>query len=304
MQWFRQKSSQSWTAIRTSGDTTSIAQVTRRDGAKPIVNLAVIENGNIRELQNTQALAKKYHLNRERCSFVLDSRDYQLLQVETPNVPEDERKDALRWKLKDMVDFPVEQATVDFLNIPQDPANPNRQSYVYAVATKNALIGQLYNNFLDANIRLAAIDVRVVAQRNLAALLEQENRGLAMLSFGRNGGLLTFTSGGELYHTRFIEIEEDKSAGAMERIALELQRSLDHFDRQFPFVAVNKLLVAPFEEQEQFIQHFKDSLYIQVEGFNLHDIFEFAPNAKVDGLVEQAGLLHALGAALREEVLL
>jgi MSHA biogenesis protein MshI len=90
----------------------------------------------------------------------------------------------------------------------------------------------------------------------------------------------------------------------MERIALELQRSLDHFDRQFPFVAVNKLLVAPFEEQEQFIQYFKESLYIQVEGFNLHDIFEFAPNAKVDGLVEQAGLLHALGAALREEVLL
>jgi MSHA biogenesis protein MshI len=302
MQWFKRKNNLAWTAIRTSGDSTSIAQVTRRVDDKPLVNLAVIENSNIRELTTAQALAKKYRLGHERCSFVFDSRDYQLLQVEAPSVPDEERKDALRWKIKDMIDYPVEQATLDFLTIPQDPANPNKQSYVYAIAAKNELVGQLTNNFSEAGINLAAIDVRVTAQRNIAALLEQENRGLAMLSFGRNGGLLTFTSGGELYHTRFIEIDEGKLEASLERISLELQRSLDHFDRQFPFIAVNKLLVTPCAEQEALIQHFKTALYIQVEGFNLSDVFDFEAGMAFDDLAQQAGVLHALGAALREEV--
>jgi MSHA biogenesis protein MshI len=302
MQWFKRKNNHAWMAIRTSGDNTSIAQVTRRRDDKPLVKVAAIENSNIRELKNAQVLAKKYQLGNARCSFVFDSRDYQLLQVEVPNVPDEERKDALRWKIKDMIDYPVEQATLDFLTIPQDPANPNKQSYVYAIAAKNELVGQLTNNFSDAGINLAAIDVRVTAQRNIAALLEQENRGLAMLSFGRNGGLLTFTSGGELYHTRFIEIDEGKLEASLERISLELQRSLDHFDRQFPFIAVNKLLVTPCAEQEALIQHFKTALYIQVEGFNLSDVFDFEAGVALDNLGEQAGVLHALGAALREEV--
>jgi MSHA biogenesis protein MshI len=302
MQWFKRKNNDAWTAIRTSGDSTSIAQVTRRRGDKPLVNLAVIENSNIRALKNTEELAKKYKLGDARCTFVFDSRDYQLLQVEAPSVPNEELKDALRWKIKDMIDYPVEQATVDFLTIPQDAANPNRQSYVYAIAAKNELIGQISNNFADAGINLTAIDVRVTAQRNIAALLEQENRGLAMLSFGRNGGLLTFTSGGELYHTRFIEIDEGSLESVLERISLELQRSLDNFDRQFPFIAVNKLLVAPCAEQETLIQHFKTALYIQVEGFKLNDVFDFGAGVELDDLSEQAGLFHAIGAALREEV--
>jgi MSHA biogenesis protein MshI len=303
MQWFKQQKQQAWTAIRTSGDITTIAQVMRRQGEKPLVNLALIEAGNIREIKHAQTLAKKHKLKHARCTFVLDSKDYQLLQVESPNVPEQERKEALRWKLKDMVDFPVEQATVDYIKIPQDPAYPNKQDFVYAVAAKNELIGQLSNTFIDANINLKAIDVRVATQRNIAALLEEKDRGLAMLSFGRNGGLLTFTSGGELYHTRFIEIEDNRGASAAhERIALELQRTLDNFDRQFPFITVNKLMVAPCEGREALLQHLKSALYTQVASFELSDIFEFSPGVELDEPTAQATLLHTLGAALREEV--
>lgn len=303
MQWFKQQKQQAWTALRTSGDITTIAQVLRREGAKPLVNMALVEDGNIRETKHAQAMAKKYKLKHAQCTFVLDSKDYQLIQVESPSVPEQERKEALRWKLKDMVDYPVDQATVDYMKIPQDPAYPNKQDFVYAVAAKNELIGQLSNTFIDANINLKAIDVRVATQRNIAALLEEKDRGLAMLSFGRNGGLLTFTSGGELYHTRFIEIEDNRDASAAhERIALELQRTLDNFDRQFPFIAINKLWVAPCEDREALLQHLKSALYTQVASFELSDIFEFSPGVVLDEPSTQAALLHTLGAALREEV--
>ncbi|EUJ09826.1 hypothetical protein Meth11DRAFT_0630 [Methylophilaceae bacterium 11] len=302
MQWFKQQKQQAWTAIRTTGEVTTIVQVMRRTGEKPLVNFAHIEPSNARETKDAIALAKKYKLKHARCSFVLNAKDYQLLQVESPNVPEQERKEALRWKIKDMVDYPVEQATLDYMKIPQDPAYPNKQDYVYAMVAKNVLVSQLYNTFADADIHLQAIDVRVAAQRNIAALLEEKDRGLAMLSFGRDGGLLTFTSGGELYHTRFIEIEEERSAGAYERIALELQRSLDNFDRQFPFITVNKLLVAPCEDRDALLQHLKSALYTQVASFELEDVVDFASGVAVDGLTKQALVLHTIGAALREEV--
>jgi MSHA biogenesis protein MshI len=301
MQWFNKKNSQAWTAIRSIGDNTMLAQV-RKGGSKPYVEFASIEAGNIRQKETLKALSAKYKLKQARCTFVLEFDDYQLLQVEKPNVPQDEQAAAVRWKLKDMIDYPVEEATLDLLDIPQDPAYQNKQGYVYAVSAKNSLVGPLANNFMDAGVNLSAIDVRVAAQRNVAAYLEQKDRGLATLSFSVKGALLTFTYAGELYHARLIEIEEDRIASAVERIALELQRSLDHFDRQFPFIAVNKLVVAPFEGRDTLVEHLRTALYVPVESFALSDVFDFSEQVDIQNMVTQARLFPVLGAALREEV--
>lgn len=301
MQWFKKTTQQSWTAIRSTHDSTMLAQVCQ-GGSKPYVEYAVIETGHVRQPQTLKALAAKYKLKQSRCSFVLDVDDYQLLQIEKPNVPADEQRSAVRWKLKDMIDYPVDEATVDVLEIPQDPAYQNKQGYVYAVVAKNALVGKLANEFIDAGIFLTAIDVRVAAQRNIAAYLEQANRGLATLSFSTDGALLTFTHDGELYHARYIEVEENRLASAVERIALELQRSLDHFDRQFPFINVHKLVVAPFEGRDQLIQHLRTALYLPVESFALSDVFDFSEAVQLTDLSTQAQLFSVLGAALREEV--
>lgn len=301
MQWFKQQDTHSWTAIRATHDHACIAQVVRDANKKPFVKMAQIEQIDISQAASLKALVKKYRLKKATCSLVLDTSDYQLLQVEKPSVPEDEQRAAVRWKLKDMIDYPVEQATIDLMAIPADPAYPNRQAYLYAIAAKNTLIAQQSNRFIDATVNLKAIDTQVTAQRNIAALLEHENRGVALLSFNHLGGLLTFTSGGELYHARFIEVEEDRAQGALERIALELQRSLDHFDRQFPFITLTQLLVAPFDERDAFVQHLKTALYIHVDSFELTDIFDFANPTDVGSLQSQASLFPALGAALRQE---
>src|SRR5205807_9411155 len=60
--------------------------------------------------------------------------------------------------------------------------------------------------FEGAGVRLAAIDVAEIAQRNLAACYEQPERGLAFLSFDDRGGLLTFTRNGELHALRHLDV--------------------------------------------------------------------------------------------------
>jgi MSHA biogenesis protein MshI len=302
MKLFKQKNSQAWTAIRCTKEKTIIATVTRRPNLKPLVIAAEIESGNLDNQIMFKSLANRYEASKKRCSFVLGFSRCQLLQIEKPNVPQNELKLAVSWKLKDLIDYPVEQATIDVVNIPPDPSNTKRQQHIFAISANNQQLAEVTNQLIEAGINLQAIDALVFAQRNIASLLEEENRGIAMLSFNSSGGLLTFTSGGELYHARRIEIDKARSKTAFETISLELQRSLDHFESQFPYITINKLLLAPFDLRNAFCEHLRDYINLPIVKFELSDIFEFDAAIELGDLSRQASLMPVLGAALREEI--
>ena len=303
MQWFKQKNNNAWTAIRCTDNDIGIATVIRHQNRKPLVSVANIEPGNLENKQTLKTLRDKYKVNKTRCTFVLGFSRYQLVQIEKPNVPTDEIKQAIRWKLKDMIDYPVEQATIDVIDIPPDPANAKRQQYVFAVVANNQQLAEVSNQLVNAGVNLQVIDAHIFAQRNIASLLEEKNRGLAMLSFNSSGGLLTFTSGGELYHARRIEVDGERNKTAFETIILELQRSLDHFDSQFPYITINKLMLAPFELRDAFCEHLRNYINLPVVTFELNDIFDFDAHIDLGDLSRQASLLPVLGAALREEAI-
>ncbi len=315
MRFFTKQKKPGWIAIHASENGTSVAHVihqhdAKSHGSKPTVMLGGTWQASLKDHAASKNLATNLSLANQHCSLLLAQGEYQLLHIEKPNVPANELKQAVSWKLKDMIDYPVEQATIDVINIPADPNNTNRQSYVYAVAAKNELISDYIRRLIDySGSGLEVIDIPELAQRNIAAYLEQEGRGLAMLSINSNGGLLTFTSGGELYHARNIEIDtkqiqsedSERKSSVFERLSLEIQRSLDNFERQFPYVTINRLVLAPFMGREDFYDYLKSSLYIQIDQLDLADVFEFEDKVELGDFGMQAHLLPVLGAALREE---
>jgi MSHA biogenesis protein MshI len=122
------------------------------------------------------------------------------------------------------------------------------------------------------------------------------------------GCLLTFTAKGELYHARLIELDRDflNDRGDLyqsnfDKLVLELQRSLDSFDRQFPYLSLNRLVVSPVANRDYLVSGLSTSLYVPVNVFNLEDIVDLPPNQDFASLEKQAMLLPALGAALRQE---
>jgi MSHA biogenesis protein MshI len=244
---------------------------------------------------------------RTRCTTLLRHGEYQLLQVEAPQVPAEERAQALRWRVKEMVDFAIDAAGVEVLDIPGAPGGAGgRAPQVFAVVASHAVLTPRIRLFQDAKIPLAAIDVPELAQRNIAALFEEENRGLALVAFDDDGGRLTFTYRGELYATRRIEVgrKELASPGAdrayYERVLLDVQRSLDNFDRNYSFITLTRLLVAPLPGAAAFIEYLKGNLYQPVE---LLDLAEHVDLDAVPALAEserQGDALLAIGAALRQ----
>jgi hypothetical protein len=70
---------------------------------------------------------------------VLDVADYQLLLVESPDVLAAELKAAVRWRLKDIIDFPLEDAVVDVFGIPE-PVRRTGAKMMYAIAAKRQAV--------------------------------------------------------------------------------------------------------------------------------------------------------------------
>jgi MSHA biogenesis protein MshI len=300
-----------WMAVGIEPDALRFAHVIRPVAGLPSVAMAAsFPLAKAARQDVLEKAGKELRLADYQCSTVLASGDYQLITVDAPNVPPDELKAAIRWKLKDMLDFHVEDATIDVLDIPPDKNSPARNHSMFAVVARNQVIQDRQAMFGDARLPLKVIDIQETAQRNVSALLEQDGRGLAFLSFGEDGGLLTVSYGGELYLARRIEVRasqfEQQSPEQLnalfERITLELQRSLDHFDRQYHFIAVSKLVLGPMGTAAAGLRDaLSANLYVPVEILDLRSVLnlDMAP-ALADARAQQQ-YFKVIGAALRHE---
>ena len=282
MQFFKKFRRNGWTALNASAGTISFAHIERRNGSKPTVTAWVSQPLDLEADGALSAFANEHSLSSHHCVALLNRSEYQLLQIDALKVPRTEVKQAVRWSIKDMLDYPVANATIDVLQIPFDTKNPSRPHFMLAIAARNEVIRECIVRYIDkASTGLKAIDIIEIGQRNIASLLEQKGRGLALLSFNDEGGLLTFTAGGELYHSRQIHITAEQLQGldevsrlaVYERVALDLQRTLDNFERLFSYVMVSRLLIAPFGSRAGLVNFLNSYLSLPVDTFELSDIF-------------------------------
>jgi len=310
VRWFNKVGRQSgWLAVGLHADHIDLVHVKRTAGGRPEIALCDSYRKEGTDADALARLRKEAELDRFRCTTLLGSDEYQLHQLDAPNVPAAELKTAVRWRAKDAIDYPLEAATIEVLNIPSDREAPTRNPQVYAVAARNSVIETRVKPFNEAQVALAAIDIPDLAQRNIATLFETEGRGIAMLAFYPGVGLLTFSGGGELYLVRRIEItlpqlmdaNDEQRHQYFERIALELQRSLDHFDRQYHYMPLAKLLLAPLPAEIGLQQYLAANLYVPVETADLSNVMDFPAVPELKHAERQAQCLLEIGAALRDE---
>ncbi|HLF24202.1 MAG TPA: pilus assembly protein PilM, partial [Burkholderiales bacterium] len=143
------------------------------------------------------------------------------------------------------------------------------------------------------------------AQRNIAAILPEDVRGVVMLTISNTRGLITITRQGEIFLSRRLEIGLDTLRAAndmlpyFDQIALEVQRSLDYFDSHFRQAHVDQIVLSPSAGTIRgLVEHLNQNLNIKAAVLNFADVLQFDP-AVADTLAEKG--LIALGAALRQE---
>jgi len=291
-----------WLAVSFDAASVEFAHVRRGRGDKP-VQVSTYAARDLRNGQSVERVKRDYRLASYQCSTMLRAGEYDMLLVEAPNVPRAEMKSALRWKVKDMVDYAMDDATVDFLEIPpaaDAPAGRSRQ--MFAILARNEVVQARIQQFQNAGIPLGVIEIPETAQRNIASLYEDQDRGVALAYFGANWGLLTVSHRGELNFGRRLELGVDEliadGGGAFERVALEIQRTLDHFERQFQYVAVGKLLIAPTGRPTGLCEFLQTRFEMPVRQIDLAEVLAFG--AEPADATTQWRLFHHFGAALRD----
>lgn len=192
-------------------------------------------------------------LNKAPCSYVLSPADYNVYLVEAPAVESAEMAAAVRWKVKDLLDMPVDDAVIDVFPLPDD-AFQGRNKMLYAVVAARPQIERVIELVDRAGMVLDTIDIPEMALRNIGRHFLDDRNGLALLSLKRSGSTLNISRGGRLYLTRRINTSVAPDALMQndwelvrDRLVLEIQRSLDYFESQMGQNPVAQIMMAPRE---------------------------------------------------------
>ncbi|MEK7206843.1 MAG: pilus assembly protein PilM [Pseudomonadota bacterium] len=276
-----------------------------RVGGRPAITLFDFRpwEGDDRE-KMLMRLSADHKLGRTRCTTVLDPNEYSLLLNEAPDVLADELLAAVRWRIKDLIDFHINDATLDVFDLPGEKT-PGRARSMYTVAARSAAIQKRVDMMDTAGINLDVIDIPEMAQRNLAALLPEDAKGVVVLSLAKQGGLITITKQAEIYLSRGIDVGLDMltqfgdTASLFDRIVLEVQRSLDYYDSHFRQAPISQLAIAPLpKEVPGLVDHLKANLNLTVQVMDLSALIDC--KTEITPALQNL-CLTTLGAALRQE---
>ena len=312
MGFFRRKNEVAgWRAITFHPAAALAVHVQRPLSGRPLVTMLAAEPTNgASPTEVLTRLAKGWPDAASACTTAVNPDSYHFLPVDAPNVPANELKSAIAWTVTDMIDFSNEEATIDILAVPHDYAGTQRVRSMYAVVIRSKLASDIQSCFHNAKLRLKAIDIPEMAQRNIAALLEPEGRAITLVSFDASGGLLTFSGEGDLFMARRIDVtllqlqapEPLRRQEAHEIVALEIQRSLDHFSRKFNWVELSGVMVAPIGEDDGgLVAYLKSNLDTDLSALNLETILDISRVSELKSLSTQQKYFITLGLALRHE---
>lgn len=307
LRFSRTPSKSGWIACVPNGTTARFALAQRHEGDKPAVRWVHEESW----ADMPRALRHARHagpLKRHRCVAVLERAQYQLLPMDAPEVPREDWPAALRWKLKDMVEFPVESAGIDVLEVPTDTTG-RRQPSVIAVAAPEQALRPLVDAAEEAGLQWQALDVPETALRNLSALFATAGRSHALLHVGETHGTLVITSAGELLLSRQIDVTMAQIADeaeavrqtAFDRAGLELQRTLDGFERVFTQTSLERLHMLPGPGMSAFCDYVRDLVYVPVAEADPTEVLDLSavPALQQPEILQR--YLVAIGAALRTD---
>jgi MSHA biogenesis protein MshI len=194
-------------------------------------------------------LSREHQLNSVPCHFVLNPDEYQFLQVDKPQVDKQELQSALRWHIKDLIDYHLDDVVLDYLTLPVD------NMPLQVIATRKSVIQSRVDLLSGAKCQIASIDIAAQAARNLIDKLKSisPDTSICLLNLWETDAKISVMLNHDLYINRSTNIgaellnnvsEDDiDSQSVVDSLAIELQRTFDYYESHSRQVPVSKLII-------------------------------------------------------------
>jgi MSHA biogenesis protein MshI len=237
------------------------------------------------------------------CNLVLEPEHYQLFMMESPKVPAEELREAIKWKVKDLISMPLEEAVIDVMRLPEDCGRAE-QTLIYAVVAERKFVTSAIEAITAAKLELTSIDIDEMAARNLALASAPGPRGVALVHLNQGQGAMTLVKGDCLYLSRSFAL--NYQAGLLddlpvEALILELQRSFDYYERQLGQVPpANICLYGEHVTADKISDDLRQAFFgVEFSVLSIGDLV--APDEQYDEAILQH-CASVIGASLRKEV--
>ena len=246
---------------------------------------------------------------RFKAMALLERGEYQIFVVDKANVKPAEMQQNFRFTLGPLLDYPADEANLSWTDVPSQFTTAARTPQVYLVAAKRELVDQRAATFAQAKWRLSIVDIRETSQANIAERKEVHGSGVCLVFADPDGIQITITYQGELYLERFIreslfdasepDIETDARREKFDRVALQLQRSLDYVRRNYSGLSVDRLYLGPTQSNIGLLEELNARMLEPLQALDLSEVFEWPEGSDLVKPEVQARYFVALGAALR-----
>jgi MSHA biogenesis protein MshI len=226
--------------------------------------------------QQIKIQQEKYQLQ-GLCHLVLASSQTQIVQVDKPNIPESELNGALKWQIKDLVNYSPEDMVLDYFDGPT-LAGGNEKINVVCASRKELLtfIEPLNSN----DLTLKSITTEEFA---FASLLTVQNDACLMVCQQPNEEIiLLIVKQGRVFFSRrlrgFTQIatktEEELSLGIVDNLNLEIQRSTDYFERQLKQAPIRSIeVIVPMVNEALLARKLAENTNVDVNLFTMPEGF-------------------------------
>ena len=206
-------------------------------------------------LQDISALVKtlgemvaKHNLQASTCHVVLSNQVYQLLQIDKPNVPDNEIASSLPFIAKEFINEAIDTVVFDYFSVP----NQNKINLVYC---PKSVVELIVTATEQAKLELVSIGIEELATANLFNSHADDDQKTTQMLISQQDHQevnLTIIYDNQLYFSRRLrgfsrlrDLQENQlDSPLLDNFSLEIQRSADFVVSQLKLPEVKKINLA------------------------------------------------------------
>jgi MSHA biogenesis protein MshI len=158
---------------------------------------------------------KAHQLEGVNCSWLLKADKYQLINLDELPVKAEEFQSAIRWQIKKLLSFPVDNAFIDSYPVPRAQI-PNPKKMITVVASQADYIQPIAEQIAESGLNLTTIDIQELALRNVVSMFETDDLCTAMVYLQEKNSDIIFTRQQEFYFLRRLDWSFEKLANNYE----------------------------------------------------------------------------------------
>lgn len=218
----------------------------------------------------------------KKLNILLANSLYQLLLSDVPDVPEDELGDAIELKAADLINYDIDDALIDVIQLPNE-AYRGRMRMAFIVALQKTALVEWLKQLAQAGYRVELIDIELTQLRNLAVFHQNFNES-GILHLQNTQSRLVLNYSGEMVLSRAFDIglsslirettvqdgeleltvsEDSHSEIQLESLALEIRRSFDYYESQLGLGAIAEIQFLCDEQHESLANELANRLGVR-----------------------------------------